>query len=102
MTTKRVETMKEAIDKAVKEGLQALHRTVDEDDPSRHRADVCIICDCFISGTDSIKYLKASEIRKHKSRIGSGWDTSITLGEENFQWLCYMRYVLQWNEPQPL
>lgn len=70
MTTKRVETMKEAIDKAMKEGLQALHRTVDENDPSRHRANVCIICDCFISGTDSIKYLQAGEIRKHKRRIG--------------------------------
>lgn len=70
MTTTRMETMKEAIEKAVKEGKQALHRTVDENDPSSHRANVCIICDCFIIGTDSIKYLKANDIRKHKSRIG--------------------------------
>lgn len=69
MTTTRMETIKEAIEKSVKQAKQALHRTVDEDDPSRHKANVCIICDCFITGTDSIKYLKANEIRKHKRRI---------------------------------
>jgi hypothetical protein len=70
MTTTKVETIKEAIDKAMKEGKEALHRTVNENNPSQHRANVCIICDCFILGTDSIKYLKPCDIRRHKSRIG--------------------------------
>ena len=70
MTTTKVETIKEAIDKAMKEGKEALHRTVNEKNSSQHRANVCIICDCFILGTDSIKYLKPCDIRKHKSRIG--------------------------------
>ena len=62
--------MKEAIAKAMKEAKQVLHRTRDENDPSRHKVPVCIICDCFILGTETIKYLKPNDIKKHKHRIG--------------------------------
>ena len=63
-------TMKEKIATAMKQAKQVLHRTQDENNPSRHRAHVCIICDCFILGTDSIKHLKEKDIKQHKHRIG--------------------------------
>ena len=62
--------MKENIATAMKQAKQVLHRTKDESNPSRHRAHVCIICDCFILGTDSIKHLKENDIKQHIHRIG--------------------------------
>ena len=63
-------TMKEAIARAMKEAKEVLQRTKDQYNGSRHKANVCIICECFIFGTDSIKYLKPKDIKKHTHRIG--------------------------------
>ena len=41
------EDMTNVIDHAMKEAKQFLHRTRDPGNPHRHRAIVCIICDCF-------------------------------------------------------
>ena len=47
-----------AIRNAKKKGLKYLHRTRIENSRSRsdmHQAHVCIICDCFIIGTEPLK-----------------------------------------------
>ena len=62
--------MSTVIKKAMKEAKKYLHRTMDEKNPSRHKAYVCIICDCFIHGTDSLCKLTSKEIRDHKQRLG--------------------------------
>jgi len=66
----KTETMDEAIKNAEKKAKEALHRTQDENDGSRHKAHVCVICDCFILGNDSIRHLRGNDIKKHKHRIG--------------------------------
>ncbi len=45
------EDMTNVIDRAKKEAKQFLHRTQDPANPPKHRATVCIICNCFIIGT---------------------------------------------------
>ena len=54
----------------MKQAKKYLHRTKKEDDGSEHKANVCIVCDCFIIGTKSMCYLRANAIKKHKHRIG--------------------------------
>jgi YHS domain-containing protein len=46
-----------------------LHRSKYSDDPTIHRAPVCIICDCFVIGTDRIRKLKEHEIKEHGHRL---------------------------------
>ena len=46
------EDMSNVIDRATKEAKQFLHRTQDPENPPKHRAIVCIICDRFIIGTE--------------------------------------------------
>ena len=63
-------TMDEAIEHAEKKAKQALHRTQDENDGSMHKTHVCVICDCFILGTDFLRHLRGNDIKIHKHRIG--------------------------------
>ena len=70
MAKAKTKSMKEAIEHAEKKAKQALHRTQDENDGSMHKTHVCVICDCFILGTDSIRYLRGNDIKQHKHRIG--------------------------------
>jgi hypothetical protein len=51
------EDMPNVIDPATKEAKQLLHRTQDPKNPHKHGATVCIICDHFIIGTESIHKL---------------------------------------------
>jgi hypothetical protein len=51
------EEMSHAIECAMKEAKQILHRTQNPTNPQRHRAIVCIICDWFIIGTEKIHEL---------------------------------------------
>ena len=54
--------MTNVIDCATKEAKQFLHRTRDPANPHQHRATVCIICDCFIIGTEAIHKLTKEDI----------------------------------------
>ena len=63
-------SIEEAINKSVKKAKKYLHRTKKEDDGAEHTANVCIVCDCFIIGIESIRYLHANAIKKHKHQIG--------------------------------
>ena len=58
------------IQKAIKQALAKLHRSKNDDDPRLHSSYVCIVCDCFIHGTDSLCSLKRNEIKAHRHRLG--------------------------------
>jgi hypothetical protein len=62
--------MTNVIDRATKEARQFLHRTRDPANPHMHRAIVCIICDRFIIGTETIHKLTKADIGKHSGRLG--------------------------------
>ena len=64
------EDMTNVIDHAKKEAKQFLHRTWDQANPHKHRATVCIICDCFIIGTKAIHKLTKEDIGAHSGRLG--------------------------------
>jgi hypothetical protein len=62
--------MTNTIDHATKEAKQFLHRTQDPANPHQHRATVCIICDCFIIGIETIPKLTKGDTRAHSKRLG--------------------------------
>jgi hypothetical protein len=62
--------MEESIKILEQKSLKVFQRTQDKHTSSRHKAHVCIICDCFILGNDSICYLHGKDIKNHKHRIG--------------------------------
>ena len=64
------EDMSNVIDRATKEAKQYLHRTQDPANPHMHRAIVCIICDRFIIGTETIHKLTKEDIGVHSGRLG--------------------------------
>ncbi len=64
------EDMTNVIDRAKKEAKKFLHRTRDPANPHKHRATVCIICDCFIIGTETIYKLTKEDIGAHSGRLG--------------------------------
>ena len=69
------EDMTNVIDRAKKEAKQFLHRTRDPANPHKHRATVCIICDCFIIGKETIHKLTKEDIGAHSERLGvKGYD----------------------------
>jgi hypothetical protein len=57
--------MTNVIDHATNEAKQFLHRTQDPRNPHKHRVTVCIICDCFIIGTEIIRKLTKEDIGAH-------------------------------------
>ncbi len=65
----------ETIEKAKKEALKYLHRNRvshpnDGTSPPVYAAHVCVICDCFIIGTEEIKKLTKEQIKVHRRRLG--------------------------------
>jgi hypothetical protein len=64
------EDMTNVIDRATKEAKQSLHRTQNPANPHKHRAIVCIICDCFIIGSETIHKLTKEDIGAHSGRLG--------------------------------
>ncbi len=60
--------MTNVIDCAMKEAKQFLHRN--PANPHMHRAIVCIICDRFIIGTETIYKLTKDDIWAHSGRLG--------------------------------
>ncbi len=62
--------MTNVINRATKEAKQFLHRTRDPANPKMHRATVCIICNRFIIGTETIHKLTKEDIGLHGERLG--------------------------------
>ncbi len=54
MKRRRIDEMPHAIEHAMKEAKQILHRTQHPTNPHSHKAIVCILCDQFIIGTEKI------------------------------------------------
>ena len=62
--------MTNVIDQATKESKKNLHRTRDPANPNMNRATVCIICNHFIIGTETIHKLTKEDIGAHSERLG--------------------------------
>jgi hypothetical protein len=63
------EEMANAIERSMKKAKQILHRTHNPANPHCHRAIVCILCDWFIVGTETIHKLTNNQISKHSNRL---------------------------------
>jgi len=61
--------MENVINQSMKESVKYLHRTKDPENPLKHRAIVCIICDRFIIGTEAIHKLTKELILLHERRL---------------------------------
>ena len=59
----------ETIAKSKAEALKYLHRT-QVGHTNWHQAHVCVICDCFIIGTETVKRLKGKQLKVHEERLG--------------------------------
>jgi hypothetical protein len=51
-----------------KEALKFLLRTQNAENPHKHKSIVCVICDQFIIGTETIHYLSKDSISEHSHR----------------------------------
>jgi hypothetical protein len=58
--------MEHVINQSMKESVKCLHRTKDPENPHKHRAIVCIICNCCIIGTEAIHKLMKEQLLLHK------------------------------------
>ena len=65
-----VDDFKAAIDYAIKQGKKKLHRTQHADDPTLHRAYVCIVCNCFLQATEPLKTMTRDQLMVHKRCLG--------------------------------
>ena len=59
----------ETIRKATAEALKYLHQTY-INGTNLHQANVCLVCDCFIIGTEPVKRLNKKRLSLHKERLG--------------------------------
>ncbi len=62
------EDMTNVISRAAKKAKQFFYRTRDPANPQMHRATVCIICDHFIIGTETIHKLTKEDISAHSGK----------------------------------
>ena len=53
----------------IKEAKKYLHRTQDSFNPHKHKSIVCVVCDQFIIGTETIYYLSKNNISAHGRRL---------------------------------
>jgi hypothetical protein len=90
------EDMTNVIGCATKEAKQFLHRTQDPRNPHKHRAAVCIICDCFIIGTETIHKVTKEDIGAHSERLG------VKSYEEYYQTTLKAEVKKQYQEVQGL
>ncbi len=61
-TEEHKDDMANVINRLKKEAMKFLHRTKDLKNPHKHRAVVCIICNCCIIGTEAIRKLTKEQI----------------------------------------
>ena len=53
----------------IKEAKKHLHRTQDSLNTHKHKSIVCVVCDQFIIGTETIHYLSKNNIIAHERRL---------------------------------
>ena len=61
--------MEKLINKSMKESVKYLHRKKDSENPHKHRAIVCIICNHCIIGTEAINNLTKEQILLHEKSV---------------------------------
>ncbi len=61
--------MEHVINQSMKESVKFLHRTKDPENPLKHRAIVCIICNRCITGTEGIHKLTKEQILLDEKRL---------------------------------
>ena len=59
----------ETIAKARADALKYLHQTHIKQ-TNLHQANVCVVCDCYIIGTEPVKRLNKKRLRNHNKRLG--------------------------------
>jgi hypothetical protein len=59
----------DTIDECKMEALKILHRTILADKEGWHKYPVCVICDCFIIGTEEVKFLNRNQLVVHEDRL---------------------------------
>jgi hypothetical protein len=59
----------ESIRKASNDALEQLHKTIMYGGTGQHLANVCVICDCFIIGTEVVKSITDYQLQQHKERF---------------------------------
>ena len=59
-----------AIKDAVNQANKKLHRTWHHDDPKQHRGYVCVVCDCFIIGSDPFRTMNRNQLKANRHRLG--------------------------------
>ena len=57
-----------SIKKSKKTALKYLHRTFDPE-TGMHQSHVCVVCDCFILGTQKLKRLNKNQLKVHENRL---------------------------------
>ena len=45
------------------------YSTCIDGDKNRHRAHVCVICDCLIIGLEEVKYLRKETLLEHSAKL---------------------------------
>ena len=56
------------IKKCKRTALKYLHRTLDAE-TGMHQSHVCVVCDCFILGTEKLKRLNKIQLKVHEKRL---------------------------------
>jgi hypothetical protein len=70
VTEEHNDGMTNVINWSMKEATKILHRTQDTaNTPHKHRVIVCIICNHFIIGTETIHKLKKDKVSAHSKRL---------------------------------
>ena len=59
----------DTIDECKMEALKILHRTILADKNGWHKYPVCVICDCFIIGTEEVKTINRKQLVVHEDRL---------------------------------
>ena len=54
----------------VRQAKKRLHRTQDPDDPTKHRAHVCIVCYCFLTSIEPLRTMTRAQLKSHRHRLG--------------------------------
>jgi hypothetical protein len=65
----QVGDMENVINQSMKESVKYLHQTKDPENPLKHRAIECIICNCCIIGREAIHKLTKKHILLHEKRL---------------------------------
>ena len=62
--------MSSALKDAVNQTKKKLHRTWHPNDLTQHRAYVCVVCGCFIIGSEPLGTMNRNQLKANKHQLG--------------------------------